>query len=112
MIQPHGRGVFRSPEIAVILDSVWRDSGSFSLVDNKHQIINVFLPASGKPRIQVLSGHEGEVNSIAWTANQRILVSGGEDGLVKVGAIFGIPGSCGTRRRRAQCSSTAVIRGR
>lgn len=77
--------------IAVIVDSVWRDGGSFSLLDNKHQIINVFLPGSGKPHIQVLPGHEGEVNSIAWTGNKRVLVSGGEDGLIKVVPIFGIP---------------------
>lgn len=76
----------------MILDSVWRDSGSFTLVDNKHQLINVFLPGSGRPHIQVLAGHEGEINSVAWTANQRILVSGGEDGLIKVVPIFGIPG--------------------
>ena len=75
----------------MILDSVWRDSGSFSLLDNKHQIINVYLPASGKPHIQVLPGHEGEVNSIAWTGNKRVLVSGGEDGLIKVVPMFGIP---------------------
>ena len=76
--------------IAVVVDSLWRDSTSFSLLNNLHQIINVYLPSSGKPHIQVLSGHEGEINSITWTGNKRVLISGGEDGMIKVWPIFGI----------------------
>lgn len=82
-------------KIVVILDSCWRDDSYFTFIDNLNHIVNVNLaPSSNQTHLQILNGHDvivmnsydsqGEVNSVAWTNDHRILITGAEDGIIKV----------------------------
>ena len=79
-------------KVAIILDSMWKDDSEITLVDNLNRLINVsFQSASANQAVQILVGHEGEISSIDWSSDRAVLISGADDGTVKVGGISGIP---------------------
>ena len=68
-------------EIAIILDSIWKDENECTFVDNLNRIINITLHPSQDHAIQILTGHE---SSIAWNLDRSVLISAAEDGTIKV----------------------------
>ena len=71
-------------EIAIILDSIWKDENECTFVDNLNRIINITLHPSEDHAIQILTGHESEICSIAWNLDRSVLISAAEDGTIKV----------------------------
>ena len=60
-------------EIAIILDSIWKDENECTFVDNLNRIINITLHPSQDHAIQILTGHESEICSIAWYLDRSVL---------------------------------------
>ncbi|CBK20311.2 uncharacterized protein [Blastocystis hominis] len=74
-------GGFELPANNVILQAAWRDDAFVTLVDNSNRILNLRLDASaGKTCIQVL----GEIGTLDWTCDKKVLISGGDDGVIKL----------------------------
>ena len=71
-------------EIAIILDSIWKDENECTFVDNLNRIINITLHPSQDHAIQIPTGHESEICSIAWNLDRSVLISAAEDGTIKV----------------------------
>ena len=69
----------------ILLHSLWRDDNFVTFVDNTNRILNIRLnEAPDKNPIQVLLGHEGEIGTIDWTKDKKVLISGGDDGVIKL----------------------------
>lgn len=70
------------------MDSIWKDENECTFVDNFNRIINITLQPSEGHVIQILTGHEGEICSIDWNMDRSVLISGAEDGTIKVICVF------------------------
>ena len=82
--------------IAVILSSIWKNDSAFTYVDNMNSIVMLSLnPEVGKKPANIITGLmvyqyrmimivQNEINSIAWTSDQRVLLSASEDPIIRV----------------------------
>ena len=73
------------PTNSVILSSIWKNDSCFTYFDNTNTIVMVSLnPESGKKPAHIITGLMNEINSIAWTCDQRLLLSASEDPVIRV----------------------------